>query len=353
MLAIAISATFVLSIVADNDEISRRLGAIAGAAVADAAAMPLHWIYDTSIIASKVAKGMNPEFFDPPSCPFYNYPEGENTPYGQQNRVILASLASAGGLDTTAVQDSFWSYYGPVDAPCSKCYLDGSTKSFLANYKAGKRYPNVGANDTQANAIVHMVPLVAALAGADHMLEEVESLIRITQNTDQAVAFGLAGARVLSKVILGETLLQAVQSTVRDLRDPARERPMQQDAALADGLERMLGQLDRTNFDVVKEVGQSCDYPFGLLSGCQLAGQLSTVASANGAQAFRLAVRQTIEAGGDSGSRGGFVGALFGAAAGESAIPASWKAKYLHYDEVLEYATAWIHGKPSQKVMFM
>jgi hypothetical protein len=47
--------------------------AILGAFVADAATMPLHWIYDRdqlkSIIGDKIAA---PEFFDHPSCPFYN-----------------------------------------------------------------------------------------------------------------------------------------------------------------------------------------------------------------------------------------------------------------------------------------
>lgn len=211
-------------------------------------------------------------------------------------------------------------------------------KASLQNYQAGKRYPHVGANDTQGNAIVHMVPIVAALAGKPGMLGEVEKLIRVTQDTDKAVAFGLAGARVLSKVIGGSSLLQAVQSTAEDLKDPTREHPNSEDMALASGLEKMLGQLDRPTIDVTKEVGQSCDYPFGLWSGSHLAAQLSATATANATEAFMLGTRQLIEAGGDSGSRGAFVGALLGAVAGEQGIPAAWKQKYLHYDDVLTNA---------------
>merc|ERR1740123_2083405 len=99
MLAAVVSAALVLHAAAATEEYQRRLGAITGAAIADAAAMPLHWIYDTSVIASKVGKGGDSAFFEPPSCAFYDYPEGENTPYGQQNRAILASIVAAGGIN--------------------------------------------------------------------------------------------------------------------------------------------------------------------------------------------------------------------------------------------------------------
>eukprot|EP00931_Biecheleriopsis_adriatica_P051246 TRINITY_DN29700_c0_g1_i2.p1 TRINITY_DN29700_c0_g1~~TRINITY_DN29700_c0_g1_i2.p1 ORF type:complete len:379 (+),score=57.63 TRINITY_DN29700_c0_g1_i2:24-1160(+) len=352
---------FALTQSASADDIDRRLGAIVGAAVADAASMPLHWIYDTASIESKLGKGsqrVDSAFFSPPSCPFYTYPEGENSPYGQQYRVALASLAKIGHFDAIDMQNSYWSYYGPDDAPCHKrqgtsskegCYWDGSTKGFIDNYQEGKRWPKVGANDTQANALVHMVPLVALLAGRRNesfLLSEVASLIRVTQNTDDAVAFGLAGARILSRVIQGDSLVEAVTTVAKTLQDPGRVHPQSEDAFLSHGLDNMLQQLDRPNFDVVKEVGQSCDYPFNLWSGSHLAAQLSPTASANGTLAYMLAVRQTIEAGGDSASRVNFVGALLGAAAGAVRLPSSWTDKYLHYDVVLADAKKLLISSP-------
>jgi len=51
-----------------------RKGAILGSIVADAATMGIHWIYKTdqldALLASK-GKQATPEFFEPPSCPFY------------------------------------------------------------------------------------------------------------------------------------------------------------------------------------------------------------------------------------------------------------------------------------------
>lgn len=47
--------------------------AIIGALTADAATMPLHWIYDHAKLEALLGdKKSTPEFFDPPSCPFYD-----------------------------------------------------------------------------------------------------------------------------------------------------------------------------------------------------------------------------------------------------------------------------------------
>lgn len=345
----ALASASVLGSAFGQDLTDRCLGAIMGGALLDAAAMPLHWIYDTDKIDSLVQHG-EPAFFSPPSCPFYTYSEGESTPYGQQNQALLKFLADSPPrphFNGSAWQDAYYAYYGPKDATCHErndmthhkgCYWDGSTKGFVKNYEAGKRFPHVGADDTQANALVHMVPVTAAYMAERGRLSEVAAVIRVTQDTDDGEAFGLAGARVLRRVLFGKSLRNAVEAATAELEDASREHPKDEDAALAVGLRKVLEELEKPNFDVVKEVGQSCDYPFGLWSGSHLLAQLSDLAKAQPTAAFENATRQTILAGGDSGSRGYFVGAVMGAAVGESALPKEWKTKFLHYDAMLAQA---------------
>jgi hypothetical protein len=50
---------------------ARARAAVLGAFVADAATMPLHWIYDVQRIEQLVGDGA-PTFFHPPSCPYYD-----------------------------------------------------------------------------------------------------------------------------------------------------------------------------------------------------------------------------------------------------------------------------------------
>lgn len=60
--------------------------------------------------------------------------------------------------------------------------------------------------------------MVAMFAGDPQLLSLVGDMVRVTQNTDAAVAYGRAAARVLEGVILGSAPLEAVEEAVRTLR---------------------------------------------------------------------------------------------------------------------------------------
>jgi hypothetical protein len=66
-------------------------------------------------------------------------------------------------LGRESPQDAWYAYFRP-GGPFSALggYMDASTKEFVANYAAGARWPGpVGGNDTQADALAHMIPVVA------------------------------------------------------------------------------------------------------------------------------------------------------------------------------------------------
>ena len=171
---------------------------------------------------------------------------------------------------------------------------------------------------------------------------------QVTQDTTEAVAFGLAAARILEKVILNGgdasssgrlSALAAVKAAVADMRDPARAHATEHDADLASRMEALLTQeqLKRPNFDVVQEVGQSCDFPNNLLSGAHLIAQ--------GVASFADASRQRILAGGDSCSASMFNGGVFGALATRQGIPTNWTAATRHFPEVLAHAEALLSAR--------
>ena len=322
---------------------ARAEAALLGGLLSDAAAMPLHWIYSVSEIARLVGSG-EPEFFKTPSCPFYTYPSGSNTPYGQQYMAYLTTGASDGGFAPAAIEKAYAALYA---AAAPWWYKDASTKEFLQNEANGQHWPSCGGNDDQADAIVHALPVVALLGGRGNtsaMLAAADPVIRVTQNTDKGVAFGLAAARVLEYVIAmnmsGAPLLTQV---IADLRDPARASPYASDSALADGLQNALDKLSQSNADFVAAVGQSCDWPFNLWTGSHLIAQL-----ASSPADFLSGVRQTILAGGDSGSRSFFVGAAQGARlGGVDALPADWKTKATAYAAAAPLAHAIVAARVS------
>jgi hypothetical protein len=324
----------------------RATAAILGGFLADAAAMPLHWIYDTNEIARLVGTGV-PEFFNPPSCPFYNYQPGMNTPYGQQDMVYLRVGAAAGAFPPTAVEAAYYAQYkagGP--AAQGKWYFDESTKEFVANEEAGNTWPACGGNDNQADAIAHMVAVVALYAGnTSEMLAQVDTVIRVTQNTDDAAAFGNGAARILEYVLLyNMTGFDAVAAAAADMMSPTRAQPYPEDAALATGLLAMLAEVGESNMAVCAQVGSSCDYPHNLLTGAHLIAQLGA-----GPADYVNGTRQTILAGGDSGSRNVFVGAVQAARMGSaSLLPAAWTGKTEVWPTILPLAAQLVaHRAPS------
>lgn len=361
LIAAPLAAVAPLARGGECDATGRARAAVLASFVADAASMPLHWIYNTSQVASLVkANRGDPAFYPHPSCPFYEYPFGEQSPYGQQSLLTLKVLSLAVGNHSAwtdalpqKLEASYWDYYGKQGGSCTTtkgaCYRDASTKGFVAHVARGEHWPRCGANDDQANAIAHMVPVVARFAGADELLDHVAAVVRVTQNTDRAVAFALAAARILEHAILhggdpigssdgaadADPALRAhgaVSAAVLAMRQPDRVHPTVHDGTLADRLEALLStaSLNRSNFEVVQAVGQSCDYPNNLLSGAHLIAQ--------GAPTYVDAVRQRILAAGDSCSANMFNGAVFGALACDPARDWSrdvWLRKLLHRKDVL------------------
>jgi len=340
-------------------EYDRRLGAIVGALVSDAATMPLHWIYNTTKIA-ELAAGQPPEFHDPPSNPYYNYTLGSNTPFGQQTLLYLRSIAKS-GWSPKAQQRAYFDFYGDgecalhatKDVPCPPwqpnvtcCYWDASTKVFIQNARSNATCLtdlSCGADDTQANALAHAIlPVVFGGNNLNTVLQEVNDLVRITQNADLAVAFGVGGARVLFNAIQGMTAsdsITAASKAMLAINKAVDSIAVKQDFGMAAGLAWSIAVVKTTIMDVTQEVGQSCDYPNNLVTASHALNQVTAGPGANNVQqALVTATRQAILAGGESGSRSMLVGAVLGAVGGLAAIPGSWKQRYNHYEEVVELA---------------
>ena len=242
--------------------------------------------------------------------------------------MTLAVGAASGAFPPAAYEAAYYTEYrsgGPAER--AGYYFDASTKEFVAKVAAGRHWPQCGGNDDQADAVAHVVPVVALYGGnTSRMLAAADAVIRVTQNTDNGVAFGLAAARVLEHVLVrGMAGGAAVAAAVADMRDAGRASPYPQDGELATRMEDAMSApnvaMDYSAF--VLAAGQSCDWPF----------QLSSVSNllARGAN-FTAATALAILAGGDSGSRNMFAGAANAALLGDkSALPAEWVAQTTAY----------------------
>ena len=297
----------------------RATGAIISSGVADAAATGVHWIYDTLLLRSIESELQAPhlEFLDPPRSPFYAYECGRSSPYGEQMLVLLDSLARRSGLDPMDYISSFADAFGSDEF---KGYRDGSTKGTLRNLALGLLPP--GANDAQANCIARLAPLVAMYCGDPRLPLMVEISTRCTQNTDAACAWGLAGARVLERLMLdpdssdlaSHPMRRALAATIEEL-ESAAESFWGLGGEIATRLKRA---VDLSTTDPMEaSLGNNCHMPNALTSPLQIALYIESTSSLNSSregalETFRRGIRLALRQGGCCASRCSYLGAILG-----------------------------------------
>lgn len=235
--------------------VAKAKAAVIGNLVGDAAAVTSHWVYDQNTLAAHVEKLGGPDkapFMDPIN-PYYHVSPGKQSCYGDQTWALVEAMSNGGDVvdfdkyrsHLTAIMGGDTDY-GPLgrvitkeQQPIQGPWRHGSMKTFFAN----QADPAVQMNDKQIDGACKVAPLVAACGGdTAKMLALAEATIRVTQDTDEAVAMGLAFARILESLAYGRaaTPLEAVQAVIDELRDEGRLQPNALDDELSDHLEEML-----------------------------------------------------------------------------------------------------------------
>ena len=92
----------------------RSVACIVGAAVADAATRPTHWVYDTSKLAS-ILDNKNPEFWPVNLSPFYSIPTSRRSCYNDVCYACLRSLPTGESnvLDIVRYKQSLLEMFSP------------------------------------------------------------------------------------------------------------------------------------------------------------------------------------------------------------------------------------------------
>jgi len=254
----------------------RKVAAVVGACVGDAAAQPLHWIYKDDVMSNLTSGKEEIEFRKPSANPFYRIPTGSNSCYGDQAYVTLKSLVECKGLDTDHLTKATYEFFGPKSAydsdetdkyqvgkedkinlkktlPISGPWRHGCIKDFLANMKAGRKQTGSDSDD-QIDCAIRIIPLVALYAGLPDMLEKCEAALRVLQESDLAIVCGLAAARVLEQYILHGSHTDHVLDTLVDtLTDAQRACPQELDRAVVGQVRAVLRVRDTPHITAVPQ----------------------------------------------------------------------------------------------------
>jgi ADP-ribosylglycohydrolase len=281
-------------------------------------------------MAKSVPSLDNPEFKNPPTPSFYSaaefpnhYGAGMLSPYGELLLFTTQHIAATGQVDTTAMMEQLHEW---AESEYSG-RKDGAIKAFVENVKAGKTYPECGADDNQAICYMKVVPVTCLYAGKPELKQKVEEAIRVHQNNDVAVAFGVASACILERALLTGSLpdasfVESLDQQVKDAWNKAAEFLDLELLLLQISHDKMKGEEDSSFYDLA---GRSCSMPGAFIAPSFLFQRASSSTTKPGKDAYAKALRANILASGDTCSRAVLIGSVLGACIGD--VPQDWVDK--------------------------
>ena len=309
------------------EETKMKMSSIIGAVVADAASLPLQWIYSAEKM-KEVVGDKSPEFWPESHCPFYSLPTGSVCCYTDEMITTLASIAAESKVDSGNITKAIQTKFGAADSPyqialakrAEKKYpiagpwINGGVIKSLDNMNNKQSPP--GSNTCEDND-GFTVSLPAYLLGFD-------------SDSTKTVANLLTTNNIAMSHLSVQTLI--IKNVINKLDDPinaAKSAISSEFPQVAKEMDDVVAAVESglSIEEIVAKFGKACGLP-GSFQG--------SLASILVSPDFVTAVRRNILAGGDCCSRANFIGAVLGAKLGIEAIPMEWIEKVTDIGVVLE-----------------
>lgn len=345
-------------------ESRRKISSVLGAVVADAASVPLQWIYegaDSSGILGNISPTLypsrkwkiskegvegegSPAFYPTSHSPIFSIPTGGSSCYGDGIKTCLRVLAENGGqLDVEKIQDGVRSFFGSPDSPYQIAmakrpqffaallpvpgtWLNGCVIRSLINMDSGVK---PSGDKTCGDGDGFSLSLPAFLL--NYRPAEAEKTAKIVTNTPLTITHLKVQTRILNNFI--KNIPNPVEEAKRWCRFEAKfNDQFHQIVREITDVEEALGS-GMTAVEVVDRFGKSCGFPMSFQ------GSLSVLLSpAPLDRLFSQAVESNIIAGGDCCGRASFIGACLGAKLGVQRIPVEWLEKVEGIEELIQDA---------------
>ena len=302
---------------------NRVRGAIWGQLVGDAFCLGTHWIYDLDELCRIHPDGVHG--FEAPAADHYHAGKqpGDQTHYGAAALLLLQSVAELGRVDARDFGRRFVEHFGSPDC---RDYRDHSTKDTLAHAAAfttdhpGESFNyQQGGDDDQLATVSRLAPVVSLLvlqgASQAELLRQVETITRVTQNNDRAVAYAQADALILAALLAGKSLHEALRPT--------------EDAiiAVAPAHGEEVRQKFRAAADATLQTVEAATQAFGQSCPLEHSFPSSVHCLVKHSDSYNDAMLANASAGGDSAGRAGMIGAWLGAHLGLAAVPTRWRER--------------------------
>ena len=306
-----------------------------GATVADAAARPLHWVYDEKKLKSYIKNKKTITFFKENRCPFYSIKTGEVSGYNAVGQVMFRTLTNTKHKSDiiTDFKKNIIKYFGP-----------GS--KYWKNLKLRKKYKKIKWSTAMKGPWIHQniletiknIKLKKNITGGTKVNEsdgycavlpyflfsnseqKLKKIIRTVANGKISVQFALAKLKIIN--LADEGNIDPINSFIK------LNSKNNYFKNVIENIKKVKKLKNKPHNLVVKKFGKACSYP-GTFNG--------SIHAIITSKCYQSAVIKTIKAGGCNCSRANFVGAYFAAKNGLKDIPKDWIKKTNPAKNILKY----------------
>ena len=306
-----------------------------GATVADAAARPLHWVYDPKKLNRYIKGKKEIAFLKKNKSPFYSIKTGNVSGYNDVGQVMFRTLIST--KKKSEIPKNFKrnivKNFGPGSAywrnlklrkkykkikwkmPMNGPWIHQNILETIQNIKT-KKSTTGGTKVNESDGYCAALPYFLFNSSET----DLKRVIKSVANSKINETYALAKLKIIDLAMKGE------KSPVNTFVKKYGKNRYFKDVAT--NIKKVLRLKKHNHTKVVKKFGKACSYP-----GTFMGSIHAMITSKN----YKSAIIKTIKAGGCNCSRANFVGAYFAAFKGFKNIPSSWIKKTFPAKNIIKY----------------
>jgi len=273
----------------------KQTGLLFGSFCADALSLGVHWIYDLNELEKKYGRVTHYKIPGPDS--YHPHKQaGDQGHVGDQALCLLNFLLKEKIWDPSGFMDDWLGMW-----PDYNDYVDGATKTTLANIQNQTDKTQGGSDSVEIAGPARIAPLIVFLSNSSEnkvvkaAVEQTMLTHRSKEAEESAIFLAKAGYRLMHGANLLDTLNETAPAWAREKAD---------------------GVLSENSVDAISKLGPACSISSALPSVLYLALKYE--------DDIESALIENAMAGGDNCARGLVLGMLLGAANGMASIPNHW-----------------------------
>ena len=304
-----------------------------GATVADAAARPLHWVYNQKKLNSYIKGKKDFSFLKKNKSPFYNIKTGKVSGYNEIGQVMFETLLESHDNIDQRFKKNIMKNFGPGSIYWKNLGLRSKYRKVkdwrgiikgpwihqnvietIKNIKLKKKITG-GTKVNESDGFCASLPYF--LYGFDFKsIEKIISLVTISK---------ISRKYALAKFHLIDLALKGAKNPINEFIKKFRKNSNFK--IIINDITKIKKFKSKSHSAIVKKLGMACSYPGTFNSSIH-----AILNSSN----YKKAILKTIKAGGCNCSRANFIGAYFTALKGFNTIPKSWIKKTYPAKKILD-----------------